>query len=78
MLFRSTLESVGYTFTAGRVTDPFTGNSVSANNQTYFSVGPGLRWSICDKFDIGFGVQFAVTNPHFADQLYRTEIRLKY
>jgi hypothetical protein len=73
-----TLECVGYTFTAGKVTDPVTGFTSSANNQTYFTVGPGLRWSICDKLDVGFGVQFAVTNPHFADQLYRTELRWRY
>jgi hypothetical protein len=70
-----TIESVGYTFTAGLYTDPVTGLAVSANDQTYFGVGPGLRLCICDKLDIGFGVLFAVTNPHFADQLYRSERR---
>ena len=25
---------------------------------TYFSVGPGLRLSVCDKVDFGLGVQF--------------------
>jgi hypothetical protein len=72
------IEAQGYTFTAGRVTDPVSGVALPANNQTYFSVGPGLRWCICDKLDFGFGVQFAVTSNHFADQLYRTEIRFRF
>lgn len=71
------IESQLYNFTAGQVTvAPNT--LASANNTTYFSVGPGLRLCICDKVDFGFGVQFAVTNPHFADQLYRTELRWRY
>src|SRR5262249_46555279 len=68
-----TIESMGYTFTAGQFTDA-AGLIHPANQQTYFSVGPGFRLCICDKVDLGFGVQFAVTNPHFADQLYRSEL----
>ena len=45
---------------------------------TYFTVGPGLRFSVCNKVDFGFGVQFAVTNDHFANQLYRTELRWRF
>jgi hypothetical protein len=73
-----TIESVGYTFTAGGFTDPATGLIRPANEQTYFGVGPGLRLCICDKLDVGFGILFAVTNPNFADQLYRTELRWRF
>ena len=71
------IESVGYVFTSGKFTDP-TGTVFSANNQTYFSIGPGFRLCICEKADIGFGAQFSVTNNHFADQLYRTEVRWRF
>lgn len=72
------IEAVGYTFTAGRFTDPLTGAALEANGQTYFGVGPGLRLCVCDKLDLGFGVLFSVTNNHFAEQLYRTEIRFRF
>jgi hypothetical protein len=72
------LESVGYTFTSGRFTDPATGVALSANDQTYFSVGPSLRLCVCDKLDVGFGVQFSLSRNHFADQLYRTEFRYRF
>ncbi len=71
------IESMGYTFTSGKYTG-LNGAILSANDQTYFSVGPGFRLCMCDKGDIGFGMQFAVTNPHFADQLYRTEFRWRF
>jgi len=73
-----TFEGVGYTFTSGSFTDPATGVALSANNTTYFSVGPGFRLCVCNKFDFGFGMQFAVSQDHFADQLYRTEIRYRF
>ena len=70
-------EGVGYSFLTGNVTAPG-GGRVRANDTTYFSVGPGLRWCICNKMDIGFGMQFAVTDQRFAEQLYRTEIRFRF
>lgn len=72
-----TFEGVGYSFLTGTVTAPG-GGRVRANDTTYFSVGPGLRWCICDKMDIGFGMQFAVTDRRFAEQLYRTEFRFRF
>ncbi len=72
-----TIESTGFTFTSGSVTNA-NGVVESANDTTYFNVGPGLRLAICDKLDIGFGVQFAVTGTHFAQQLYRTEFRWRF
>lgn len=72
------IEQMGYVFSAGRFTDPASGLPAQANSQVYMSVGPGFRVCVCDKVDLGFGVQFAVTNPHFANQLYRTEFRWRF
>lgn len=72
------IETMGWNFTAGQVTPGAGLQPVSANNTTYFSAGPGVRLCICDKIDFGFGVQFAVTSNHFADQLYRTEMRWRF
>ena len=72
-----TVETSGYTFTSGSFTDA-NGVVHSANDTTYFYVGPGLRLAFCDKLDIGFGVQFAVTGNRFAQQLYRTELRWRF
>jgi hypothetical protein len=81
-LLIGTIESTGYTFTAGQVTSPFVdanGKVVQRSAQTtYFNLGPGFRWSVCNRAEFGFGVQFALTKEHFADQLYRTEIRFRY
>ncbi len=71
------LETNGWSFQSGSYTDPLFG-PVPANNYTYFTVGPSVRFVICDKVDIGFGAQFAVTGQHFADQLYRTELRWRF
>lgn len=73
-----TIEGTGYTFTSGSYTDPLTGYPFSANETSYFSVGPGFRVCLCDRFDFGFGMQFSVTSEHFADQLYRSEIRFRF
>jgi hypothetical protein len=73
-----TIESSGYTFTSGGFTDPTTGMRVSGNNTTYFSMGPGLRFVWSDKIDIGFGVEFALTQDHFAQTLYRTQFRWRF
>ncbi len=72
-----TIEGNGYSFQSGSFTDPVLGR-VSGNGTTYFSVGPGLRFVICDKIDIGVGAAFSITNEHFAEQLYRTEFRWRF
>jgi hypothetical protein len=73
-----TIETSGWTFTSGGYTDPISGLRVSGNNTTYFSMGPGLRLVISDKVDIGFGVEFALTQDHFASTLYRTQFRWRF
>jgi hypothetical protein len=81
--FIATLEMVGYCFQDGEYTVPsvegpdgFT--TVKSNGGNYLSIGPGLRWAMSQKCDFGFGVQFAVTEDHFAEQLYRFEFRLRF
>jgi hypothetical protein len=73
-----TFEVGTWSFQSGSFTDPVTGLARSANGTTYASIGPGIRLSICDKVDIGFGAAFSVTREHFADQLYRTELRWRF
>jgi hypothetical protein len=85
----STAEFNGWTFSDGAVanhalaavtppTSATRNNYTLRGEDTYINLGAGLRLVICDKFDIGFGSSFAVTDNHFADQLYRTEFRIKY
>jgi hypothetical protein len=69
-------ETQGYTFGGGSVTLP--GGAVVGAGATMFTLGPGVRLSFTDKLDFGFGVQFAVTNPRLANQLYRTELRWRF
>lgn len=70
-------EGVGHSFLSGTVALPG-GGRTRANDTTYFTLGPSLRWCICDKMDVGFGMQFAVTRERFAEQLYRTEFRFRF
>jgi hypothetical protein len=72
-----TFEFVGWTFTGGRFRDA-AGVLRGSNGDTYFTVGPGLRLAMCDKLDVGFGVQFAASDKHFAQRLYRTELRWRF
>jgi hypothetical protein len=73
-----TSEFNGWSFTDGGVVDRVTGMGRPASGETYVTLGGGLRLVICENFDIGFGTTFAVTDDHFADQLYRTEVRFRY
>lgn len=59
--------------------DPATLLPVAKNARGHLmSIGPGLRLDICEKVDIGVGTAFAVTEHHFAEQLYRLEIRWRF
>jgi hypothetical protein len=76
--FIAALETTGYSFTSGGFTGAVVGTPISGNEETYFNIGPGFRYQFCDKLDVGFGMQFAVTSNHFAEQLYRTELRWRF
>lgn len=72
-----TLEFGAYSFLNGLVTPPGGPPQVPAAT-TYFALGPGFRIVSCNKLDVGIGMQFAATNIHFAQQLYRTEFRWRF
>jgi Putative MetA-pathway of phenol degradation len=76
--FIATLEMQGYCFQDGTFTDPVTGAQLRSGGGNYLYLGPGFRWVISDHCDFGFGVQFAVTERHFASTLYRTELRVRF
>lgn len=71
------LEVTGYWFQDGQYTDPATGALMGSNGNA-FNIGPSVRYVLSRNCDFGFGVQFAVTEQHFAQQLYRTEMRFKF
>ena len=72
-----TMEFNGWSFQGGGYTDPYLGFRNSSGG-TYASVGPGLRMVLGNSIDFGLGTAFAVTNPHWADTLYRLEFRVRF
>jgi hypothetical protein len=76
--FIATLEMHGYCFQDGTFSDPVTGAQVRSAGGNYLYLGPGFRWHVSDRCDFGFGVQFSVTERHFASTLYRSELRVRF
>ena len=74
----ATFEFNGWSFQGGSYTSAFNGPYQHSAGQTYLSVGPGLRMVLADKVDFGVGSAFAVTDPHWANQLVRFELRILY
>lgn len=72
-----TAEFVGYSFQDGLYTDPYLG-TLKSSGYTYAYGGLGVRLFVCDKIDIGFGWTHAISQQHFARDLYRTEFRLRF
>ena len=67
-------ELSGYSFQAGRINDdPLT----PSHPGTYVTMGPGIRLVICEWLDFGFGTAFAL-GSHGPDQVYRTELRIRF
>jgi hypothetical protein len=73
-----TLEFSGYSFQNGSFTDPFLGPFQKAGGDAYLYLGSGIRLVVCDKIDFGFGMNFALTDRHFASELYRAEFRMRF
>lgn len=71
-------EVSGMSFQDGAYTDPVRGPFQRAGGDTYITLGPGLRTSVCDRIDFGFGSAFAVGNRLAPDQEYRIEVRVRY
>jgi hypothetical protein len=73
------LEANGYQIAGGAYTDPISGQALSARDVgNIFSVGPGVRLSVCNKIDFGLGTAFAVSRDRFAGQWLRTELRWRF
>ncbi|MEM9587908.1 MAG: hypothetical protein AAGA03_11570 [Planctomycetota bacterium] len=71
------LDLVGWSFQDGSYTDPVLGQ-VSANNETYFYIGPGARWLLCGKFEFGVGGILALSENHFAENMIRTDLTMRF
>jgi hypothetical protein len=63
-------------FQAGKMTEA-NGVIDNAHPGTYLMLGPGLRLVVCEWLDFGFAAAFAV-GSHGPDQIYRTELRIRY
>lgn len=85
-----TLELNHWVVFTGAFTDPeFTLVVPSANNGqrspiaqpaggSIVSVGPGIRFVICDKIDFGVGSAIAITGPRWEEELIRAEFRWRF
>jgi len=72
-----TMEFNEWSIINGNFTDPGTGNPVRARD-TIFSLGPGARFVICDRIDLGAGTAFAVTGDRWAEEMVRAEFRWRF
>lgn len=84
-----TLEVSGWSFLDGMYTDPdllvpdpdnptvLLPSSQPARGHL-MAVGAGLRFVLCDLFDVGVGALYAVTDDHLAREFYRLEIRTRF
>lgn len=68
----------GWSFQDGAFSDPVLGQFQQASGTTYLTGAAGLRTVICDKIDFGVGFSNALTDEHFADQLFRSEFRVRF
>jgi hypothetical protein len=71
-----TLEFNGYSM-RGQFTDP-TGAIQNLSGANYYNAGPGVRMQFCDRCDVGVGMAFGFGDRHGPDQIYRTELRIRY
>jgi hypothetical protein len=72
------IEMSGLSFQDGAYTDPVAGPFQRAGDDTYFTIGPGLRMSVCDFIDFGGAAAFNVGNRLGPQQEYRIEFRFRY
>jgi hypothetical protein len=80
-----TLEMDGWSFENGGYTLPvidprFPNVKIrgAGGGVSYFNIGPGLRWSICNRMDFGGAVTFATTANHWAEPWFRLEVRFLF
>jgi hypothetical protein len=73
-----TLEFNGWSFQTGQYTHPDTGLPVGSSGTTYATLGCGVRVFFCDRIDFGVAAAYAVSARHWAEQIYRTELRWRF
>ena len=74
-----TLELNGWAFQGGFYTDPNdSGSFISSSGGRYYSLGSGFRLAFSDQIDFGFAAAFAISDNHWAEQLYRSEMRVMF
>jgi hypothetical protein len=74
-----TFEMNGYSYQTGGYTDPTQKTPQRySGGQGYFSVGPGLRMSVCNNLDVGAAAAFPVSEPHIVGPSIRVEVRFLY
>lgn len=71
------LEFSGISFQDGAYTDPITLLPVPASNRNLGRFGGGLRLNICNRFNVGFGAQFGLSDDA-PDAVVRTEIQFRH
>jgi len=64
--------------TAHTDTNFLLGSFQESSGDSYLYVASGLRLFVCDKIDFGLSAEFAVSDHHWADQLYRSEFRWRF
>ena len=66
----------------GNPIQPFRGTNPSVRTSgggvSYFNIGPGLRWSICNRIDFGGAITWSTTSLHWADPWFRFEVRFLF
>jgi len=50
----------------------------SGGGVSYFNIGPGLRWSICNKVDLGTALTWSTTPGQWASPWFRFEVRFLF
>jgi hypothetical protein len=84
-----TLEMDGWSFQNGGSVNPIAAADAAGKNLpgqgripsgggSYFNIGPGLRWSICNKVDFGGALTFSTTNEQLATPWFRFEVRFLF
>jgi hypothetical protein len=74
------LELNGYAFQGQYTGVDAAGTQVSLgmHGASYMNAGPGLRIIMCNKIDIGAGMAFGFGASNGPEQIYRTELRIRY
>lgn len=74
-----TAELSGWEITGGAYTDPPSGAMIGAKSVgDIISIGPGLRFVVCDKLDFGAGGVFALTRKSMGDEILKVEMRWRF